>query len=85
MALNVMILMSQIFDVTANENARYKRNELELLFILILIQANYKISTLLIQIFAKSITGNGTLSVCFIRQVDVDLILSILINILTNF
>ena len=28
-----MILMPQIFDVTANENARYKRNELEILFI----------------------------------------------------
>ena len=27
-----MILMPQIFDVTANENARYKRNELELHF-----------------------------------------------------
>ena len=26
-----MILMPQIFDVTANENARYKRNELEYL------------------------------------------------------
>ena len=26
-----MILMPQIFDVTANENARYKRNELEFL------------------------------------------------------
>ena len=25
-----MILMPQIFDITANENARYKRNELEL-------------------------------------------------------
>ena len=25
-----MILMPQIFDATANENARYKRNELEL-------------------------------------------------------
>ena len=25
-----MILMPQIFDVTANENASYKRNELEL-------------------------------------------------------
>ena len=24
-----MILMPQIFDITANENARYKRNELE--------------------------------------------------------
>ncbi len=24
-----MILMPQIFEVTANENARYKRNELE--------------------------------------------------------
>ena len=24
-----MILMSQIFDITANENAWYKRNELE--------------------------------------------------------
>ena len=30
-----MILMPQIFDVTANENARYKRNELELLFAVI--------------------------------------------------
>ena len=28
-----MILMPQIFDVTANENARYKRNELELHFL----------------------------------------------------
>ena len=28
-----MILMSQIFDVTANENARYKRNELECDFV----------------------------------------------------
>ena len=27
---NAMILMPQIFDVIANENARYKRNELEL-------------------------------------------------------
>ena len=27
-----MILMPQIFDVTANENARYKQNELEILF-----------------------------------------------------
>ena len=27
-----MILMPQIFDVTANENARYKRNELEYWF-----------------------------------------------------
>ena len=27
-----MILMPQIFDVTANENARYKRNELEFAF-----------------------------------------------------
>ena len=27
-----MILMPQIFDVTANENARYKSNELESLF-----------------------------------------------------
>ena len=26
-----MIFMPQIFDVTANENARYKRNELELI------------------------------------------------------
>ena len=25
-----MILMSQIFDVKANENARFKRNELEI-------------------------------------------------------
>ena len=29
-----MILMPQILDVTANENARYKRNELEFRFIL---------------------------------------------------
>ena len=29
-----MILMPQIFDVTANENARYKRNELELLVLI---------------------------------------------------
>ena len=28
-----MILMPQIFDVIANENARYKRNELELQFL----------------------------------------------------
>ena len=28
-----MILMPQMFDVTANENARSKRNELELSFI----------------------------------------------------
>ena len=27
-----MILMPQIFDVTANENAGYKRNELESVF-----------------------------------------------------
>ena len=27
--INAMILMPQIFDVTANENARYKRNEFE--------------------------------------------------------
>ena len=27
--INAMILMPQIFDVTANENALYKRNELE--------------------------------------------------------
>ena len=27
--INAMILMPQIFDVTANENACYKRNELE--------------------------------------------------------
>ena len=33
-----MILMPQIFDVTANENARYKRNELEFKFILVLIR-----------------------------------------------
>ena len=29
-----MILMPQIFDVTTNENERYKRNELELIFAL---------------------------------------------------
>ena len=27
--INAMILLPQIFDVIANENARYKRNELE--------------------------------------------------------
>ena len=27
-----MILMPQIFDVTANENARYKRNEFRMLY-----------------------------------------------------
>ena len=26
---NALILMPQIFDVTSNENARYKRNELD--------------------------------------------------------
>ena len=31
--INAMILMPQIFDVTANENARYKRSELEYWFI----------------------------------------------------
>ena len=31
--INAMILMPQILDVTANENARYKRNELELYFV----------------------------------------------------
>ena len=30
--INAMILMLQIFDATANENARYKRNELEYVF-----------------------------------------------------
>ena len=29
-----MILMPQIFDVTANENAHYKRNELEYNYVL---------------------------------------------------
>ena len=28
--INAIILLPQIFDVTANENARYKRNELEI-------------------------------------------------------
>ena len=28
-----MILMQQMSDVTANENARYKRNELEFIFL----------------------------------------------------
>ena len=31
-SINAMILMPQFFDVTANEYARYKRNELELRF-----------------------------------------------------
>ena len=30
--INAMILMPQILDVIANENARYKRNELEFSF-----------------------------------------------------
>ena len=34
--INALILMPHIFDVTANENARYKRNELECNFIVIL-------------------------------------------------
>ena len=29
-----MILIPQIFDITANENGRYKRNELECWFIM---------------------------------------------------
>ena len=28
LGINAMVLMPRIFDVTANENARYKRNEL---------------------------------------------------------
>ena len=41
-----MILMPQIFDVTATENARYKRNELEcviieLLFLFHIIEDEY--------------------------------------------
>ena len=35
-----MILMPQIFDVTANENARYKRNELELNIELLIFHLN---------------------------------------------
>ena len=31
-----MILMPQIFDVIANENGRYKRNELEYTFLTLL-------------------------------------------------
>ena len=31
--INAIILLPQIFEVTANENARYKRNELEYLFV----------------------------------------------------
>ena len=31
--INAMILMPQIFNVTANENALYKRNELECSFV----------------------------------------------------
>ena len=38
-----MILMPQIFDVTANEIARYKRNELELHFVNSLLSANFLI------------------------------------------
>ena len=35
--INAMILMPQIFDIIANENARYKRNELELLLYYVLL------------------------------------------------
>ena len=37
--IKAMILMPQIFDVTANENARYKRNELECVHICITVIA----------------------------------------------
>ena len=37
--INAMILMPQIFDVIANENARYKRNELEFSFSVIYMTA----------------------------------------------
>ena len=39
-----MILMPQIFNVIANENARYKRNELESTVIYFKISAPYRIS-----------------------------------------
>ena len=47
--INAMILMPQIFDVTANENARYKRNELELTtsFVFEMCSLQYFSSTLL--------------------------------------
>ena len=37
-----MILMLQIFDVTANENARYKRNELVLICMHNLCETTFK-------------------------------------------
>ena len=36
--INAIILMPQIFDVTANENARYKRYELEMTFFVVVIE-----------------------------------------------
>ena len=44
-----MILMPQIFDVTANENARYKRNELEFLLVSIHISTTWWVSLLVDQ------------------------------------
>ena len=41
-----MMLMPQIFDVTANENARYKRNELECKFREIDIDFGFVVSTI---------------------------------------
>ena len=47
-----MILMPQIFDVIADENARYKRNELEFIF---------DMHTLLIIPFQMKLRSVGTL------------------------
>ena len=38
-----MILMPQIFKVIANENARYKRNELEMLFAFFVFLTNQRV------------------------------------------
>ena len=38
-----MILLQQIFDVITNENARYKRNELESYFTNIIVGSTFKI------------------------------------------
>ena len=38
--INAMILMLQIFDVTAKENACYKHNELESIFTIFIVHKN---------------------------------------------
>ena len=49
-----MILMPQIFDVTANENLRYKRNELECVFYIPSPKARgYKITQLVLSFMSE--------------------------------